>query len=93
LQAVGDRPALQPPLAQEGTAALRDLTGAVRIDHVGVVGGDLVGQLLRCVRQEIPVLVHDPYAIDAVRFVASVSFAGAGLLQRRQRRDAQFPRA
>jgi len=35
--------------------------------------------------------MHDPNAIDGVRFVVSVPFAGAGLAQRQRRRDAKFP--
>ena len=37
LQAVGDRPALQPPLAQEGLAPLLDLFRGFGVDHVGIV--------------------------------------------------------
>jgi hypothetical protein len=36
--------------------------------------------------------VHDPNAIDVLRLVISVPFAGAGLATKRQRRDAKFPR-
>src|SRR3954454_23332871 len=57
LQAVGDGPALEPPLAQEGFAALLDLLGGRSVDHVLVVGGDLLVQLVGSVRQEVPVLV------------------------------------
>jgi len=35
--------------------------------------------------------VHDPNAIDAVRFSASTPFAGAGPTLRRRRSDARFP--
>ena len=35
--------------------------------------------------------VHDPNAIDAVRFTASMPFAGAGPMLRRRRSDARFP--
>ena len=34
----------QPPLADESVAARRDLLGRGRVDHVGVIGGDLVVQ-------------------------------------------------
>src|SRR5499425_3134186 len=47
LEAVGDRAMAQPPLADEGLAALLDLLGLGRINHVGVVGGHLVVQSLR----------------------------------------------
>jgi hypothetical protein len=43
------------------------------------------------VGQEIPVLVHDPNAIDAVRFTVAVPFAGAGRISAPRRRDAHFP--
>jgi hypothetical protein len=36
-------------------------------------------------------LMHDPNAIDAVRFVVSLPFGGAGFAQRRRPRDARFP--
>jgi hypothetical protein len=35
--------------------------------------------------------LHDPNAIDAVRFTASVPFAGAKPTLRRRRSDARFP--
>jgi hypothetical protein len=35
--------------------------------------------------------MHDPNAIDAIRFTASVPFAGAGPSLRHRRRDARFP--
>jgi hypothetical protein len=53
-------------------------------DHALLALGD--------VSQGIPHPMDDPYAIDAVRFVTSVPFPGAGPIQRRQRRDARFPR-
>jgi hypothetical protein len=46
---------------------------------------------LACVSQGVPHPMHDPNAIDAVRFVVFLPFAGAGLVQRRRRRDARFP--
>jgi hypothetical protein len=36
--------------------------------------------------------VHDPNAIDVLRLVMSLPFAGAGPATKRQRRDAKFPR-
>jgi hypothetical protein len=41
--------------------------------------------------QGVAAEMHDPNAIGAVRFVVAVPFAGAGLAQRRRRRDAKFP--
>jgi hypothetical protein len=35
--------------------------------------------------------LHDPNAIDAVHFTASMPFAGAEPTLRRRRRDARFP--
>ena len=57
LEAVGDRPAFQPPLAEEGTAALLHLFRRRGVDHVGVVGGNLLVQLVRGVSKQVPVLV------------------------------------
>src|SRR5688572_11052354 len=56
-EAVSDRPALEAPLAQESLAAVGDLLGARGIDHVGVVGRDLLVQPVRGVGQQVPVLV------------------------------------
>jgi hypothetical protein len=39
-------PNAQPPLADEGRAAGRDRLGRGRVDHVGVISGDLVVQAL-----------------------------------------------
>jgi hypothetical protein len=36
--------------------------------------------------------VHDPNAIDVLRLVLSLPFAGAGAATKRQRSDAKFPR-
>jgi hypothetical protein len=36
--------------------------------------------------------MHDPNAIDVLRLVMSLPFAGAGSATKRQRRDAKFPR-
>jgi len=36
--------------------------------------------------------MHDPNAIDVLRLVISVPFAGSGPATKRQRRDAKFPR-
>jgi hypothetical protein len=42
-------------------------------------------------RQRIAHPMHDPNAIDAVRFTASMPFAGAEPALRRRRSDARFP--
>ena len=49
---------LEPPLADEGLAAQRDLLARRRVDHVVVIGGDLVMQALGRMRQQVAVLVH-----------------------------------
>jgi hypothetical protein len=46
LQAVCDRTVLEPPLADERLAACFGLRAGGRIDHVVVVGGDLLVQAL-----------------------------------------------
>src|SRR5919202_349834 len=58
LQAVRDRPALQPPLAQERLAPLGYLGRARGVDHVRVVGRDLLMQPLGRVGQKVAVLVN-----------------------------------
>jgi hypothetical protein len=58
----------------------------------GVDEGDgNAAALLSRVRQQIAHGVHDPNAIDAVRFTVSVPFAAAGLSARRRRSDSHFP--
>src|SRR5258708_25309427 len=46
LQAVGNGAVAQPPLAQEGFTALLNLLRRIRVDHICVVGRDLVMQPL-----------------------------------------------
>ncbi len=41
-QAVGERPTLQAPFAQEGLAAGFDRGGGVGVDHVAVILGQVV---------------------------------------------------
>jgi len=48
---------LEPPFADEGLAARLDLLARRRVDHVVVIGGDLLVQALGCMRQEVAVLV------------------------------------
>ena len=50
--------ALQPPLAQERLAARLDLGGGLGVDHVAIVLGQLVVQVLGRVAEEVAVLVH-----------------------------------
>jgi hypothetical protein len=57
LQAVGNGAMLEPPFADEGLAAKRDLLGCRRIDHVVIVRGDLLVQALRSMREQVSVLV------------------------------------
>src|ERR1700720_3713298 len=58
LQAVGDGAVLEPPLADEGLATGFNLLARGGVDHVGVVGGDLLVQALGGVREEIAMLVN-----------------------------------
>src|SRR6202163_4846552 len=55
----GQRAILQPPFADEGLAASRDLLRRRRIDHVVVIRGDLVVQALRGMGEQVSVLVED----------------------------------
>src|SRR5437660_6575729 len=50
LQALGNGAVLEPPFVEEGLAARRDLLTRRRVDHVVVIGGDLIVQTLGCVR-------------------------------------------
>src|SRR5215472_12462615 len=58
LQAVGDGAMLEPPLADEGLAPPLDLLTGRRVDHVVIIGGDLLAQALGRVRQQVAMLVH-----------------------------------
>jgi hypothetical protein len=49
---------LEPPLANEGLAARLDLLGRGGVDHVGVIGVDVLVQALGRMREQIPVLVN-----------------------------------
>src|SRR3954462_12769284 len=91
LQAIGHGAMLQPPLAQEDAPARLDLARALGVDHVRLVGRDLLMQPLRGVRQKVAVLMHDPNAISVVRFTVTIPFAGAGRLSGPRRRDAHYP--
>src|SRR6266536_4769521 len=57
LQAVGDGAVLEPPFADEGLAASLDLLARGGIDHVVVVGADLLVQAFGRVRQQVPVFM------------------------------------
>src|SRR4029453_2023165 len=58
LKACGAGPVLKPALADEGFAARFDLFALCRVDHIFVVGADLVMQALGGVREEITVLMN-----------------------------------
>ena len=58
LKTIGNGPVLKPPLADEGFAARFDLFACVRVDHIFIVGADLVMQALGGVREQITVLMH-----------------------------------
>ena len=49
-----------------------------------VVGRDLLVQRVGSVRQQVPVLVHDPNAIDALRFSMSLPFAWPAIARPRR---------
>src|ERR1700756_5955682 len=76
LEAVGYRLAFEPPFAQEGSAALFDLGRQGGVDHVVVVGRNLVMQPRGRVGQQIAMLV-DGAALG--RYIAPQS--GQRLLQ------------
>jgi len=82
LQTVGDGAVLEPPFADEGLAAGLDLLAGRRVDHVAVVGGDLLVQALGGVRQQVPVLVHRA-ALDR----HAVPHGGDGLVEARRSVD------
>src|SRR5436190_23373855 len=54
---------LEPPFANEGLALPLNLLTRCRVDHVVVVGGDILMQTLGCMRQQIAMLV-DGAALD-----------------------------
>ena len=61
---------------QEGLTERRGDHGLLALGHVG---------------ERVPHPMHDANTIDAIRFGASMPFAGAGPVVRRRRRDARFP--
>jgi hypothetical protein len=58
LQAVGNRPVLEPPFANECLAARCDVFRRNCIDHVGIVGADFLMQALGRVRKQIAVRMN-----------------------------------
>src|SRR5215216_2434164 len=56
LQAVGHGAVLEPPLADESLAARVDFLRRGTVDHIVVVGSDLIAQALRRMRQPLPLL-------------------------------------
>ena len=71
-----------------------DLAGAVLVGLEGRLpkGGRGHGLLpLGHVGERVAHPVHDPNAVDAVRFTVAVPFAGAGRISAPRRRDAHFP--
>ena len=58
LQAGGHGRALQPPLAHECLPPGFDLLHRLGVDHVGVVGADLVVQFLRRMGKQVPMLMN-----------------------------------
>ena len=58
LEAIGDGPALQAPLAEKRLAPLPDRSRGVGVDHVPVAFGQLVVHVLRGMSQKVAVLVN-----------------------------------
>ena len=58
LQAVGDGAVLEPPLTDEGLVANLDLLRRCRIDHVVVVGADLLVQALGGMGEQVAMLMN-----------------------------------
>ena len=58
LEAVGDGAALETPFADERLAPGLHLLRRLGVDHVGVIGADLVIELLRRMSQKVPILVE-----------------------------------
>src|SRR5262249_43330562 len=56
--AVGYRFAFEPPFADEGTATHLDFCSRGGVDHVVVVGRDLLMQALGCMNEQVAVLVN-----------------------------------
>lgn len=57
-KAVGHRPTLEPPLAEERLAPLLELGGGIGVDHVPIALGALILHMLRRIDQEVAVLVN-----------------------------------
>jgi len=57
VEAVGDRLAFEPPFANEGAPALLDLGSGGRVDHVVIVGRNLLMQALADVGKQVAILV------------------------------------
>jgi hypothetical protein len=57
-KAVGHRPTLEPPLAEERLAPLLNLGGGVGVDHIPIVLSQLVLHVFRGMGQEIAVFVN-----------------------------------
>ena len=58
LEAVGNGFVAQPPFADERLSPVGDVLWRRGVDHVGVVGRDLVVETLRRACQQVPMLVH-----------------------------------
>ena len=57
-QAVGDGAVFEAPFADERLPPRFDLLGRGRVDHVGVISGDLFVQAFRRVGEQIAMLMH-----------------------------------
>ena len=81
-QAIGDRLAFQPPLAEECLAPLLHLDRGVGVDHVTIVVAQFLVHVLRSMGQQVAVLVngcifrgHAPTDSDLMRPPVPISSA------------------
>ena len=58
LEAVGNGTMFDPPFTNESLATRLDLLACFRIDHIVVARVDFLMQAFRCMRKQVPVLVH-----------------------------------
>ena len=83
-KAIGYRTTAKPPLGKKGFALGQHLGLGLGVHHVREVGLDLLVQVLGRVGQEVALLVHDPNAIDALRFSVSLPFAWRAIARLRR---------
>jgi hypothetical protein len=100
LETSGNRGVLEPPLANEGLSPRRNLVVRGGIDHLGVVGGDLVMKALGRMRQQVAMFANraplDRHAVPdrrngllQSRRVASIGGSELGLAISTSHREAE----